>query len=57
MFVNKLNIKTKELFEECPIEFLKDIFDKSTYPWEILPQIKEVIKKQIELGVPGYTEI
>ena len=57
MFVNKLNIKTKELFEECPIPFLKEVFEKAEYPWEILPQIKEIIKKQIELGVPGYTEI
>ena len=57
MFVNKLNIKTKELFEECPISFLKEVFENSEYPWQILPQIKEIIKKQIELGVPGYTEI
>ena len=55
--MNKLNIKTSELYEECPISFLKEVFEKSTYPWEILPQIKEVIKKQIELGVPGYQEI
>ena len=57
MSVNKLNIKTKELFEECPIPFLKETFEKCEYPWQILPLIKEVIKKQIELGVPGYTEI
>jgi len=55
--VNKLNIKTKELFEECPIPFLKETFEKCEYPWQILPLIKEIIKKQIELGVPGYTEI
>ncbi len=55
--VNKLNIKTKELFEECPIPFLKEAFENAEYPWQILPQIKEIIKKQIELGVPGYTEI
>ena len=55
--VNKLNIKTKELFEECPISFLKEIFEKSEFPWQILPQIKEIIKNQIELGVPGYKEI
>ena len=27
MFVNKLNIKTKELYEECPISFLKETFE------------------------------
>ena len=57
MSVNKLNIKTKELFEECPIPFLKETFENAEYPWQILPQIKEIVKKQIELGLPGYTEI
>ena len=57
MSVNKLNIKTRELFLDCPNHFLKEIFEKSVYPWEILPQIKEVIKDQIAKGVPGYKEI
>ncbi len=55
--MNKLNIKTKELFEECPIPFLRKAFEESTYPWEILPQIKEIIKKVIAEGLEGYTEI
>ena len=55
--MNKLNIKTKELFEEVNIQFLKEVFENAEYPWQILPQIKEIIKKQIELGVPGYKEI
>lgn len=55
--MNKLNIKTSELFESCPIPFLEEVFKNSEYPWQILPQIKEIVKKQIELGVPGYTEI
>ena len=55
--MNKLNIKTKELFEEVPIPFLKETFENTEYPWQILPQIKEIIKKQIELGLPGYHEI
>jgi len=37
--------------------FLKEIFDKSTYPWEILPQIKGVCAKIQETGLEGYTEI
>ena len=57
MFVNKLNVKTKELFEECPITFLKEDFDNSTYPWEILPRIKEIVKREIANGLKGYTEI
>ena len=57
LFVNKLNIKTKELFDDCPIDFLQETFKNSEYPWQILPQIKEIIKKQIELGVPGYQRL
>ena len=53
--VNKLNIKTSELFEEVECEFLKDLFAKSEYPWEMLPQIKEVVKRVLETGLPGYT--
>ena len=55
--MNKLNIKTAELFEECPIPFLKEAFEKSTYPWEILPQIKGIVAKAIETGLPGYHEL
>ena len=40
--MNKLNIKTKELFEECPIPFLKETFEKAEFPWQILPKIKEI---------------
>lgn len=54
--MNKYNIKTSELFT-CDIPFLKDVFEKSTYPWEILPQIKTIIKEVIEKGIDGYTEI
>ena len=51
--MNKLNIKTKELFStDNPL--LKDVFDNSTYPWEILPQIKVIVKKALEIGLEGY---
>ena len=50
--MNKLNIKTSELFTtECP--FLKEVFEKSTYPWEILPQIKEIVAKVVATGLEG----
>ena len=51
--MNKKLVLTKDLFE-CDISFLKDAFDKSTYPWEILPQIKDIIKELLEKGIPGY---
>lgn len=56
MFVNKLNIKTKELFEVVP-EYLKTYFDQAEYPWEILPKIKEIVAKLQQSGLEGYAEI
>lgn len=53
MFVNKKAVLTKDLFE-CQIPYLKDAFDKSTYPWEILPQIKEIVQRVLKEGLPGY---
>jgi len=51
--VNKLNIKTKDLFHtEHPL--LKEVFEKSTYPWEILPQIKGIVAKAVKEGLEGY---
>ena len=54
MFVNKLNIKTSELYENVTYPFLKEEFDKTTYPWELLPRIKEIVKKVLETGLEGY---
>lgn len=55
--MNKYNIKTFELFESCPIDFLKPYFEKAEYPWELLPQIKSIVKEFIASGAKGYTEI
>lgn len=52
--MNKLNIKTKELFEVVP-EYLKPYFDSAEYPWEILPKIKEIVAKLQQTGLEGYT--
>ena len=54
MFVNKLNIKTKELYEHVEYPFLKEEFDKTTYPWELLPRIKEIVKNVLATGLEGY---
>ena len=51
--MNKKCVLTKELYE-CDIPFLKEEFEKTTYPWELLPRIKEIIKKALETGLPGY---
>ena len=52
--MNKLNIKTKELFD-LESEFLKPYFDSAEYPWEILPKIKVICAKTIQNGLEGYT--
>ena len=49
-------VKTKELFN-CEIPYLKEIFEKHEYPWEILPEIKEYILNLIETGLDGFEEI
>ena len=51
--MNKLNIKTKELFS-TEVPFLKEVFNKSTYPWEILPQIKVIVSNVLKSGLEGY---
>ncbi len=49
-------VKTKELFN-CETPYLKELFEKHEYPWEILPEIKEYILKLIENGLDGFEEI
>ena len=52
--MNKLNIKTKELFENVP-NYLKPYFDAAEYPWEILPKIKEIVANLLQNPLEGYT--
>lgn len=49
-------VKTKELFD-CKTPYLKELFEASEYPWEMLPKIKDYVKKLIETGLPGYKQI
>ena len=49
-------VKTKELFD-CEVTYLKELFDSYEYPWEMLPILKDYIKKLIADGIEGYTEI
>ena len=51
--MNNLNIETKDLFSAND-PLLKDVFDNAKYPWEILPLIKEIVKKGLEEGIEGY---
>lgn len=47
-------VKTSELYEKVPA-YLKSYFDQTTYPWELLPEIKKIVKKILEEGLEGYT--
>lgn len=49
-------VKTKELFD-CETPYLKELFLESEYPWEMLPKIKGYIKKLLEEGLDGFSEI
>ena len=49
-------VKTNELFD-CVTPYLTSLFEKSEYPWDMLPQIKDLAKKLIEDGIEGYTLI
>ena len=55
MGLNKL-VNTRELFD-CKTPYLCKLFEETTYPWEILPRIKDYIKSLISDGISGYTEI
>lgn len=50
--LNKL-VKTKDLFN-CTNEYLLPLFEGAEYPWEMLPKIKDYIKKLISEGIEGY---
>ncbi len=48
------NIKTNNFFN-VTTPYLKHLFDNSTYPWDILPEIKNHIKKLFENIPEGFT--
>lgn len=49
-------VEIKDLFE-CRTPYLKDIFAKFKYPWEMLPEIKEYILELTKTGLDGFEEI
>lgn len=49
----RLCVKTSELFS-CETEYLKALFEKSTYPWDMLSLIKQYAADLIEKGIDGY---
>ena len=49
-------VKTKDLYD-CKVPYLKELFETSEYPWEMLPKIKDVIEKLLETGIDGFSEL
>lgn len=49
-------VKTEELFD-VQNSYISGLFYDTTYPWEVLPKIKDYIVSLIERGIPGYKEI
>ena len=47
-------VKTKELYQ-CNVPYLKDLFENSVYPWDMLSKIKDLAKSLVENGMEGYT--
>ena len=49
-------VKTAELFS-CEVPYLCDFFSAHEYPWQMLPEINELVKKLVSEGIEGFTEI
>ena len=47
-------VKTCELFD-CRVSYLKPLFEKYQYPWEMLPHIRSYILSLLESGLEGFT--
>ncbi len=52
----KNSLKTADLYE-CNVPYLKELFETSEYPWEMLPKIKDVIAGLLETGIEDFTEL
>jgi len=49
-------VKTSELFS-CETKYLKELFSKYEYPWEMLPVLSDYIKTLISNGIEGFTQL
>ena len=54
--MNDKEIRTAELFD-CDVSYIKEIFETSEYPWEIIGKISTLAKELAGRGIPGFTEI
>lgn len=49
-------VKTADLYE-CNVPYLKELFEQSEYPWDMLGEIKGLCAKLLEEGIEGFSEI
>lgn len=49
-------LKTRDLFD-FTVPYLNEFFEKSEYPWQMLPEIKSHILALIEKGLDGFSEL
>ena len=49
-------VRTKDLYE-CSVPYLKELFEKSEYPWEMLPKIKELCSYLLKNKPEGFCEL
>ena len=49
-------VKTAQLYD-CTVPYLEDLFQKHEYPWQMLPEIKVLIKSLVEEGIEGFSEL
>ena len=52
----KKMIFTSALYD-CQTPYLKPLFERSTYPWDMLPKIGDYIKTLLMEGIEGYTQV
>ncbi len=55
MRLNKL-VRIEDLFA-CHVPYLRDLFQSSVYPWELLPKIKAHIQSLFESGMDGFRRL
>lgn len=48
-------IRAADLFSP-DISYIAPLFEGIEFPWEILPRIKEYVKKLVSVGIDGFTE-
>lgn len=47
------SVRTADLFD-CGISYLMPLFEGKEYPWMILPEIKNHVRRLLETGIEGY---